>query len=104
MIIEMRTYTVAHGKMRDYLARYEREGLPLQVRYLGHLAGAFVSEIGVLNRVVYLWRYASLADREARRARMAEDPAWKAFVKTNEGTFVHQEVMILNPAPFSPMT
>ena len=103
MIIEHRTYTVAHGKMRDYLERYERDGLPVQTRYLGPLVGVFVSEIGTLNQVVYLWRYDSLADREARRARMAGDPEWKAFVRSNEGTFVHQEVMILNPVRFSPL-
>lgn len=103
MIVEHRTYTVGHGKMRDYLARYERDGLPVQVRYLGRLAGAFVSEIGTLNQVVYIWCYDSLADREARRARMAEDPEWKTFVKANEGTFVHQEVMILTPTAFSPL-
>lgn len=103
MIIEHRTYTVAHGKMRAYLERYEQHGLPIQTRYLGPLAGVFVSEIGTLNQVIYLWCYDSLADREARRARMALDPEWKAFVASNEGTFVHQEVMILNPARFSPL-
>lgn len=103
MIIEHRTYTVAHGKMREYLARYERHGLPLQVHHLGRLAGAFVSEIGTLNQVVFIWCYESLADREARRARMAADPQWQAFVKTNEGTFIHQEVAILTPAAFSPL-
>ncbi|MCC6195475.1 MAG: NIPSNAP family protein [Burkholderiales bacterium] len=103
MIIEHRTYTVAHGKMRTYLERYERLGLPIQTRYLGRLAGVFVSEIGTLNQVIYIWCYDSLADREARRARMAGDPEWKAFVESNAGTFVHQEVMILNPAAFSPL-
>lgn len=103
MIVEQRIYTVAHGRIHDYLKRYEREGLPVQVRHLGRLAGAFVSDIGTLNQVVYLWCYDSLADRETRRARLAEDPEWHAFLKTNAGTFTHQEVSILVPAAFSPM-
>ena len=103
MIIEHRTYTVAHGKMRDYLKRYEREALPIQLRHLGGLAGCFVSEIGTLNQVVFIWRYDSFAEREARRSRMAADPGWQSFLETNAGTFVHQEVMILTPTAFSPL-
>jgi hypothetical protein len=59
MIIDHRTYTVAHGRMQEYLARYEREALPLQLKYLGNLVGFYVSEIGPLNQVVHLWAYES---------------------------------------------
>ena len=37
MIFEQRTYTVAHRRMEDYLARYERDALPLQRKHLGRL-------------------------------------------------------------------
>jgi hypothetical protein len=30
------------------------------------------------------------------------DPEWIEFKKTNVGSFIHQEVRILNPASFSP--
>ena len=103
MIIEHRTYTVAQGRMEEYLALYERAALPLQLKYLGHLVGFFTSEIGPLNQVVHLWRYDSLADREARRARMNADPEWRAYVKSIAGMFVSQESKILNPARFSPL-
>jgi NIPSNAP len=103
MIIEHRTYTVAQGRMEEYLALYERAALPLQLKYLGHLVGFFVSEIGPLNQVVHLWRYDSLADREARRARMNADPEWRAYVKSIAGMFVNQESKILTPARFSPL-
>jgi hypothetical protein len=103
MIIEHRTYTVAQGRMEEYLALYERAALPLQLKYLGHLVGFFTSEIGPLNQVVHLWRYDSLADREARRARMNADPEWRAYVKSIAGMFVSQESKILNPTRFSPL-
>jgi hypothetical protein len=102
MIVEQRTYTLHHGTMATYLERYEKNGLPIQKRYLGPLLGFYVTEIGTLNQVVHLWRYDSLADREQRRAKLAADPDWQAFMKTNVGSFTHQEVKIMKPAPFSP--
>jgi NIPSNAP len=103
MIIDHRTYHVAHGRMQEYLTRYEKEGLPLQMKYLGHLVGYFVSDIGPLNQVVHLWAYESIADREERRARMAADPQWRAFLDGNAGLFTHQEIKILKPTSFSPL-
>lgn len=103
MIFEQRTYTVAHGRMDEYLARYERDALPVQLRHLGRLLGFFVSEIGPLNQVVHIWMYDSLADRDSRRQAMDADPAWQAFKEGNRGTFVAQEVKILRPAPFCPI-
>jgi hypothetical protein len=102
MIIDHRTYTVAHGRMQEYLARYECEALPLQLKYLGNLVGFYVSEIGPLNQVVHISAYENLADRDARRARLAADPAWQAFTKSNAGTFTQQDNKILAPTRFSP--
>ncbi|GAB1577687.1 NIPSNAP family protein [Bordetella petrii] len=101
-IIEHRTYTVPHGALEDYLARYEQQALPVLVRHLGHLVGTFVSEIGPLNQVLHIWAYDSLADRERRRERLDADPEWIAFKIRNRGSFTAQEVKILRPAPFSP--
>jgi hypothetical protein len=103
MIYEHRTYTVVHGRMDEYLARYERDALPVQLKHLGRLLGFFVSEIGPLNQVVHIWVYDSLADRERRRAALDADPAWQAFKVGNRGTFTQQEVKLLNPAPFCPV-
>lgn len=102
MIVDHRTYTVVHGKMAEYLERYQRLALPLQRKHLGHLVGFFVSEIGPLNQVVHLWAYKDIADREARRARLAADPEWQAFLKANTGSFTHQETKILRATSFSP--
>ena len=102
MIVDHRTYTVVHGRMQDYLERYERVALQIQLRHLGQLVGFYVSDIGPLNQVVHLWAYRDIADREERRARMAADPEWKAFLKSNEGTFSAQDNKILKPTSFSP--
>lgn len=102
MVIDHRTYTVHHGKMNDYLERYETIALPIQLRHLGKLVGFYTSDIGPLNQVVHIWAYESIADREERRARMAADPEWQAFLKINAGTFSAQENKILKPTKFSP--
>ena len=100
MIIDHRTYTVAHGKMQDYLMRYERDALPIQLRHLGGLVGFWVSEVGPLNQVVHIWRYASMADREERRARMAQDPvAHGRFTRAYlEAVFTDQALGDDNPS------
>lgn len=104
MIVEMRTYTAAPGRAGEFLKLYEELGLALQNKYLGGLMGYYVTELGELNQIVHLWRYDSLADREARRARLDADPGWtvykNAFAKL--GAIQHQEAKILKPVPFSP--
>ena len=77
MIVELRTYTLQAGKVQPWLDHYEKNGLPTQQRMLGQLIGFFRSEIGVQNQLTHLWAYESLADREARRAAMQQDPQWK---------------------------
>lgn len=89
--------------MAEYLERYEKVALPIQRRHLGQLVGFFVTDIGPLNQVVHIWAYEDIADRERRRANMAADPEWKAFLKLNGGSFVAQENKILKPTSFSPL-
>jgi hypothetical protein len=101
MILDHRTYTVKHGLMEDYLLRFERDGLPIQLRHLGNYIGSFKSDIGPQNQVVHIWAYEDIADRETRRAAMLADPDWQAFLIANRGTFSEQENKILKPTAFS---
>jgi NIPSNAP len=105
MILEIRTYTVQPGKAQQWLDYYEKHGLPVQQKHLGGLVGFFTGEIGTLNQIVHLWKYESLADREARRAAMAKDPAWQSYLKDQPqpSPLVAQECRILTPTAFSPM-
>jgi len=105
VIIDLRTYTVAPGKIAAYLELYEREGYPIHCRHQGEPVGYFVSEIGTLTPVVHLWKYESMADRERRRAGLESDPDWISFRKKSaEGQYlVHQENRILKSTKFSPL-
>ena len=55
MIVDHRTYELQPGRLRDFLALYEKEGLPVQAKHLGHLVGFFTTEIGNVNEIVHIW-------------------------------------------------
>ena len=104
MIIEHRTYTFKPGTIEHWLDKYGREGLPIQKRHLNRFVGLYTSEIGHLNTSVLIWAYDSLADREVRRAALNADPDWHQFLSEvwPLDAIQSQDVMIMNPAPFSP--
>jgi len=101
MIVDHRTYTVIPGKLPELLKIYEEYGLPLQRKYLGEPIGWYVSmDIGELNQVVHMWQYEDLADRAARRAKLAADPGWQDYIKFGMPLLQKMENKILSPAPF----
>ena len=103
MIIDHRTYTIAHGRSQEYLQLFEREGLPVQLKHLGGLVGYFQTIHGPLNQIVHLWQYESLADMEKRRAARDADPAWAAYKRQSAGMLTAQENKILAGTRFSPL-
>ena len=104
MIVEHRTYTIKALRTGDFLKLYESAALPLQSKYLGHLIGFYVSEIGPLNEVVHLWGFASLAERERRRALMEADPDWAVYRQALQAldVVVAQSTKMLRSTSFSP--
>ena len=104
MIVELRTYTIKALHTADFLALYERAALPLQKKYLGHLIGFYVSEVGPLNQVVHLWGFDSLAERERRRAEMEKDPGWAGYRDALKqlDIIVEQDTRLLKSVSFSP--
>ena len=103
MIYEMRTYRLKAGAVPTYLKLIEDEGIEVQKSHLGRLIGYFSSDIGPLNEVVHIWAYADLGDRAARRARLAADPRWQAFVPKIQALIETMDNKILEPAAFSPL-
>ncbi|MBK1840468.1 NIPSNAP family protein [Azospirillum sp. YIM B02556] len=103
MIVEERIYRIRSGKLRDYLALVQSEGLAIQQPILGNLIGYFVSEIGPLNHVVHMWGYADFEDRTARRQQLSEDPRWQAFIPKLAALIETAENRILLPTAFSPL-
>ncbi|MEX0694127.1 MAG: NIPSNAP family protein [Rhodospirillales bacterium] len=103
MIIDHRTYTIAHGRNKEYLALFEAEGLPVQMKHLGNLIGYFTTAVGPVNEVVHLWGYQDLADMERRRKARDADPAWAEYKRKSAGMLTDQRNKLLSPASFSPL-
>jgi len=101
MIVDHRTYAVKPGSLPKFLKIYEERGWPVQRRHLGNCLGWYISmDIGPLNQVVHLWGYEDLADRAERRARLAADPDWQAYLGESMQLLDHMENKILQPTPF----
>lgn len=103
MIVEERIYRIRNGRMARYLQLVREEGLAIQQPILGHLLGYFTTEIGTLSQITHLWAYASLEDRTRRRATLAADARWQAFLPKLSENIEHAENRILVPTDFSPL-
>ncbi|WP_349435468.1 NIPSNAP family protein [Pararhizobium sp. A13] len=103
MFYEIRTYRLKNGAVPAYLKVVEEEGIAVQKKHLGELAGYFFSEIGPINEIVHIWGFASLDDREARRSRLMADPDWQAFLPKIRDLIEIADNKIMKPAAFSPM-
>ena len=103
MFYEIRTYRLKNGAIPDYLRAVGEEGIAIQKKHLGNLAGYFFSEIGPLNEIGHIWGVSNLDDRQARRARLAADPDWQAFLPRIRDLIVTADNKIMSPAAFSPL-
>ena len=102
MIFDHRVYTARPNKLNAFLKTYEEVGLPMQRQYIGEPFGFFQTHIGELSRIVHLWGYESLADREARRDAMEADPAWADYRRrvVEEDNLLDMRNQILKPVSF----
>ena len=102
MIVEMRSYILHPGHLGTFMQRMESEGIGIEQPILGRLLGFYSTDIGPLNKVIHLWGYDSHADRDKRRAELAKDPRWQAFVPTVLPLIQQMQNELLLPAAFSP--
>jgi NIPSNAP len=85
MIVDVRTYTMAPGRLGAWLKLYEAEGMPIHVRHLGQPIGVFTTDVGTVNQVVFFWGLESQADRERRREALEADPDWVFLSQEERG-------------------
>lgn len=102
MIVEQRDYSLVAGGAARYLEVWLRMGREPQIRHLGEPLGVYTVEVGQLNTIVYLWRYADLADRSRRRAGLAADADFALFRKEIRDLVVTQANRLLVPAEKAP--
>lgn len=97
MIVEERIYTMVPGGVPRYLELWKKFGRDAQVEYLGEPFAVFRCEVGDLNALTYLWRFASTEDRAARRARLWQDERFAAFRGEVRDLVVRQHNRLLVP-------
>jgi hypothetical protein len=105
VLVDHRTYNIKPGKMAAYLELYEQFGLTPQKRHLGEPVAYMFAESGELNTAVHIWAYKDATDRATRRAAMAADPEWQAYLKKSaEAGFIEKQVTkLMIPAKFAPI-
>lgn len=101
MIYDHRTYCCRPGTIKKHLALYAEFGFPVQKRILGEPLIYAQVETGDVNSFVHIWAYEDAAERAARRAQMAADPEWQAYLNKSAeaGYLVSQTNKILMPVP-----
>lgn len=102
MLFDVRTYVCKPGTIKDHLALYDQLGRGVQTRHLGEPVFYGVTETGLVNSYMHIWRYADAGDREAKRAALFADPEWLAYMKASReaGYLERQENVLMTAAPF----
>lgn len=97
MIYEMRTYTTLPGAVGVLLDANENIGRPVRGDDYGVLEGYWYTEIGPLNKVVHLWRYDSMAERDRLRAELGKNSDWTGkYIPAIRPSLVKQEIRFLD--------
>ena len=102
MLFDVRTYVCKPGTIKDHMALYEKMGMEAQANNLGKPFFYGITETGLVNSYMHIWKYENAADREQRRANMLADPRWITYMKASRdaGYLERQENMLMNAAPF----
>lgn len=103
MVIDYRGYTLVPGTVDEFLDRFERDGLEVQIRILGNFLGMFRTEIGRVNEIVHMWGYDDANQRQIRRDKLFQDPGFMDYVAKQRKLILSQDVRLLKPASFSPI-
>lgn len=77
-LCELRTYRIAPEHWDGFIA-LKTGILPLRESYSPSF-GVFVPATGVACRIMHLWGYASLEERDAVRGRLKSDAGWGAYI------------------------
>ena len=107
MIYELRTYEAAPGKMPELHARFRDHTLRLFERHGLDVVGFWThAHGGWSDRLVYLMRFADLAERDRRWAAFQADEEWRRVraESQREGALTTRiRSDILAPTDYSPL-
>ena len=101
-LYELRTYSLYVGKLAEVLELYQNEGWPALSRHADKLVGYFVGDVGALNQIVHLWRFADDADRRRFWETVYADETFVAFARKLPPLIQTQENKLLLAASWGP--
>lgn len=104
MFHEFRSYTLVPGKVQEYLKLAEEVSLPIRKNDAGVLQGWFHSDLGELNKLVHIWEWKDLEERQRQRKVLRARPGWVDTYNPQVDKLVYRrEVEIVNPVwPIKP--
>lgn len=98
MLHEIRSYTLLPGKVAEYLRLAEEVSLPIRGDNAGVLVGWWSSELGELNKLVHLWAWKDLEERQRQRVWLRAQPGWVETYNPQVDKLVYRrEIAILKP-------
>jgi hypothetical protein len=103
MLVEICTITCHPGRLAAFLDLFEAAAQALEDRHCGPLTASLTAETGLLNQLMQIRCYRDGADRDARRAALAADPAWPALFDALLPFMQGQEVRLMKPTRASPL-
>lgn len=98
MLHEIRSYTLHPGKVPEYLKLAEEVSLPIRRNDAGILVGWWSSEIGELNKLVHIWEWNDLEERQRQRVVLRSRPGWVDVYNPQVDKLVYRrEIAIIKP-------
>jgi NIPSNAP len=101
-LYELRTYSLYVGKLAEARELYQSEGWPALSRHEGRLVGYFIGDVGAMNQIVHLWKFADDADRRRFWETVYADETFMAFARKLRPLIRTQENKLLLAAPWGP--
>jgi hypothetical protein len=98
MIHELRIYTYRQNTVPQAIKDSATLSREIRGDAYGKLEGYWFTDIGPLNRVVHLWTYADLNERQRLRAELARNERWmKEYAPLHRDIMVRQDVRLMTP-------
>ena len=105
MLYELRTYEATVGNMGALVEHLEAASGLFKKHGL-QAPGFWTDEIGVGNRVTYMWKYEDVAERNKKLGAFISDPAWSALVAEETRKYgqitAQTHNTIMQPTAYSP--
>ena len=107
MLYELRVYEILPGRMDAIMARFSQHTMRIFERLDIEVVGFWQEVVGRSDRLVYITRFASQADREAKWTAFQSDPEWQRVRKPkpkSSGQIVARVInSYMTPTAFSPL-